>query len=63
MSALGTARSPRMAYKEGIILGGGRLTCSVRVLFDGAKSPVTLHRDYIDQIPRGDAEREILLDV
>jgi hypothetical protein len=51
MSACGAARSPRTADKQGVIVGGGRHSNSVRVLFDGYKSPVTLHRNYIEQIP------------
>jgi hypothetical protein len=51
MSALGAARCPRLPIKEGIIVGGRRHNSSIRVLFDGAKSPVSLHPDYIEQIP------------
>jgi hypothetical protein len=51
MSALGAARCPRLADKEGAIVGLSRFQCSVRVLFDGSKSPTSLHRDYIEQIP------------
>jgi hypothetical protein len=51
MSALGAARCPRITDREGIIVGCGRYSNSVRVLFDSYKSPVSLHRDYIDQIP------------
>ena len=51
MSALGAARSPRLADKEGIIIGYGRVNSSIRVLFDGSKCPISLHRDYIEQIP------------
>lgn len=50
MSALGAARSPRRAEKQGIIVGRSRLNSSVRVLFDGYKSPISLHRDYIEQL-------------
>ncbi len=50
MSALGAARSPRLAKKEGTIVGRSRLNSSVRVLFDGYKSPISLHRDYIEQL-------------
>jgi hypothetical protein len=49
MSALGASRSPRLAKKEGIIVGGSRLNSSIRVLFDGSKSPISLHRDYVEQ--------------
>jgi hypothetical protein len=50
MSALGAARSPRLAKKEGIVVGGSRLSCSIRVLFDGSKSAMSLHRDYVEQL-------------
>jgi hypothetical protein len=51
MSALGAARNPRLAQKQGTVIGGSRLNRSVRVMFDGRKSPMSLHRDYIEQIP------------
>ena len=50
MSALGAARHPRLAGKEGTIVGGSRLNSSARVLFDGRKSPMSLHRNYIKPI-------------
>jgi hypothetical protein len=50
MSALGAARSPRLAEKEGTIVGVSRLNSSIRVLFDGSKSPISLHRDYVEQL-------------
>jgi hypothetical protein len=51
MSILGKTRNPRLADKEGTIVGGSRINSSLRVLFDGRKSPISLHRDYIEQIP------------
>ena len=51
MSALGAARNPRLAKKEGTIVGSGRLNSSIRVLFDGRRTLMSLHRDYIEQIP------------
>ena len=53
MSALGAARCPRIADKEGILVGEGRYSNSLRILFDGSKLPVSLHRDYIEQITPG----------
>jgi hypothetical protein len=50
MSALGAARSPRLAKKEGTIVGASRINSSIRVLFDGSKSPTSLHRDYVEQL-------------
>jgi hypothetical protein len=55
MSARGAARCPRLANREGIIVGRSRFNSSIRVLFDGSKSPTTLHRDYIEQIPGANA--------
>jgi hypothetical protein len=51
MSVLGAARHPSHAGKEGTIIGGSRYYSSVRVQFDGCKSPTSLHRDYIEIIP------------
>ena len=48
MSSLGAARHPRLADKEGTIVGASRLNSSIRVLFDGRKTPISLHRDYIE---------------
>jgi hypothetical protein len=50
MSALGAARCPRIAEKQGIIVGTGRYSNSIRVLFDGSKLPVSLHQGYVEQI-------------
>jgi hypothetical protein len=57
MSALGAAQNPRLAKRQGTIIGRSRLNRSVRVIFDGRKSPMSLHRDYIEQIS-SEAERE-----
>ena len=51
MSTLGAARNPQLAEKEGTVVGNSRLNKSVRVLFDGRKTPMSLHRDYIQVIP------------
>jgi hypothetical protein len=60
LSALGAARCPRLFAKEGLIVGGSRINSSVRVLIDGHKSPISLHRDYIEQIP-SEVECDILV--
>jgi hypothetical protein len=46
-----TGNGARLAEKKGTIVGGSRLNRSVRVIFDGRKSPTSLYRDYIEQIP------------
>jgi hypothetical protein len=50
MSPLGAARCPRLADREGVIVGGGQYPCTVRVIFDGSKSPTALHRDYVEPV-------------
>jgi hypothetical protein len=51
MSPLGATRSPGLATKQGTIIGRGRSATSVRVRFDGYKTPTSLHRDYIELLP------------
>jgi hypothetical protein len=49
LSVLGAARCPRIAEKQGVVVGVGRYSKSLRVLLDGSKLPVSLHRDYLEQ--------------
>jgi hypothetical protein len=48
MSALGAERCPRLAENVGTVVGGSIYKNSVSIRFDGKKSSVTLHRDYIE---------------
>jgi hypothetical protein len=50
MSALGAARCPNLAGREGVVVGAGRYHSTVRVLFDGFRSPTSLHRTYIEPV-------------
>jgi hypothetical protein len=51
LSPRGSAIHPKLAGKEGILVGRGRLHHkSVRVQFDGSKWPSTLHWDYIELV-------------
>jgi hypothetical protein len=50
MSALGAARCPNLAGREGVVVGAGRYRSTVRVLFDGFRSPTSLHRTYIEPV-------------
>lgn len=47
LSALGKERSPRIKRQTGVIVGreGGN---TLRVLMDGSKVPMTLHKSYIE---------------
>ena len=48
MSVLGALRNPRLAGREGAIVGSSRMNRSVRILFDGRRTPISLHPDYIE---------------
>jgi hypothetical protein len=50
LSPLGFARNPRTTTRAGTIVGRGRSTSSVRVLFDGYSRPVSLHQKYVELI-------------
>jgi hypothetical protein len=50
MSALGAARCPNLAGREGVVVGAGRYRSTVRVMFDGFKSPTSLHSTYIEAV-------------
>lgn len=38
---------PRLAGRQGVVIGSGMYCDSVRVILDGAKSSVTLHKKYL----------------
>jgi hypothetical protein len=50
MSALGAARCPNLAGREGVVVGAGRYRNTVRVMFDGFRSATSLHRTYIEPV-------------
>ncbi|MEH2536833.1 MULTISPECIES: hypothetical protein [unclassified Bradyrhizobium] len=50
MSALGAARCPKFAGREGVTIGSGRYRSTVRIMFDGFKSPISLHSTYIEPV-------------
>jgi hypothetical protein len=50
LSRLGVARNPRTTMRAGTIVGRGRSTSSVRVLFDGYSRPVSLHQKDVELI-------------
>ncbi len=50
MSALGAVRCPNLAGREGVVVGAGRYRSTVRVLFDGFKSPTSLHATYVEAV-------------
>jgi FixJ family two-component response regulator len=48
LSALGKERNPRIKTHTGIIVGNTRGSDAVRILLDGHKLPITLHKSYIE---------------
>ena len=50
MSALGAARCPNLAGREGVVVGAGRYRSTVRVMFDGFRSATSLHSTYIEPV-------------
>lgn len=55
---LGMAANSRSTMKAGTVLGRGRSANSIRVLFDGFKTPVSLHKKYIELISRSGGSYE-----
>jgi len=47
LSALGKARCPRVKVHTGVIVGEP-LGRGVRIMLDGSKTPITLHKSYIE---------------
>ena len=50
MTALGAARCPNLAGREGVVIGTGRYRSTVRVMFDGFRSATSLHSTYIEAV-------------
>ncbi len=50
LSRLGQARNRRFKSLEGTVVGGDLYKSTLRVVIDGRKSPLSLHRDYIEPI-------------
>jgi hypothetical protein len=50
MTALGAERCPNLAGREGVIIGSGQYRSIVRVMFDGFKSPTSLHEAYVEAV-------------
>jgi hypothetical protein len=50
MSPLGAVRCPRLADREGVVVGTGQYQSTVRIIFDGFKAPTSLHRDYVEPV-------------
>lgn len=50
MSALGAVRCPNLAGREGVVIGTGRYRSTFRIMFDGFKSPTSLHGSYVELV-------------
>lgn len=47
LSELGCSRHPRDAEKKGTVVGNSQYPNSLRILWDGSRWPVAVHRDYL----------------
>jgi hypothetical protein len=47
LSELGCARHPRNSGKEGTVVGHTQYPNSLRIVWDGSRWPITMHRDYL----------------
>lgn len=54
LTELGKLRSPKLASKVGSVSKKARAKNQVHLLFDGNKTPITLHRTYVEWIPDED---------
>lgn len=54
LSPLGAKRCPNLAGREGVVIGTGHYRSTFRVLFDGFKSPTSLHGTYIELMTEGE---------
>jgi len=54
MSEVGAARCPELAGRSGIVIEVSPRTTGITVLFDGARRPTCLHRDFISPISDGE---------
>lgn len=51
LSDVGRARCPSLHDLAGTVMGHSRMSCSVRVLFDGRRSREVLHMSYVELVP------------
>jgi hypothetical protein len=50
LTRLGIERCSKCGGRAGVVVGFSRANGSIRVLFDGTKTPRSLHRTYIESI-------------
>jgi hypothetical protein len=50
LSALGAMRCPNLVGRTGVIIGTGLYRSTFRIMFDGFKSPTSLHSTYIEPL-------------
>lgn len=54
MNKFGAARCPELANRSGVVIDVSPRTTGLTVLFDGARRPTCLHRDFISPISDGE---------
>jgi hypothetical protein len=53
LSELGRSRHPRDTEKKGTIVGSTRYPNSLRIVWDGSRWPIAVHRDYLQLLNEG----------
>ena len=54
LNSLGVARHPRDARKEGTVVGLSQYPAAVSVLWSNRRSPVAIHRGYLQTLESGE---------
>jgi hypothetical protein len=52
LSELGFFRHPRYVGKEGTVVGRGSYPSGLRVVWGNARSPITMHTDYLELVKK-----------
>jgi hypothetical protein len=50
LTALGAVRCPSLVGREGVVVGSGRNPGTVRVMFEGSRTAVSLHSTYVEAV-------------
>ena len=52
LSELGCARHPRDSEKKGTVVGQTQYPNSLRIIWEGSRRPITMHRDYLQPLEK-----------
>jgi hypothetical protein len=52
LSELGCFRHPRDSEKKGTVVGRTQYPNSLRIIWEGSRHPITMHRDYLQPLEK-----------